>query len=131
MKHGEEGNPLESELRAALRREAPGAGFTERVLRAAELEAGRERAARREAAERRARRWSWLPSFAAGRAAWAAVLCAVLLSGAVLIEREHRRQIEGEQAKERLMLALRVTGTQLHEVRLKVREVTIDAGIAQ
>jgi hypothetical protein len=123
MKYGEESNPLERELRAALGREAPPPGFTERVLRAAADDRERRLAAS-------ARRWNWFEWPRVPRAAWAGALCAVLITG-VWMEREHQRQVEGEQAKERLMLALRVTGTQLNQVRRLVRETGVNADLAR
>jgi hypothetical protein len=51
---------------------------------------------------------------------WAAA--AVLMAGMVLggVERDRQQRIAGERAREQVLLALRITGTTLRDVRQKV-----------
>ena len=99
---------LEDELRNLMRREDPGPEFTRKVL---------ERVA---AAPRR----SWWEAFLQGpRLRWAAVgaLAGILVvfSG-IEYRREQRMRAEGEAAKEKLVLALRIAGSKLQVVQEKV-----------
>ncbi len=102
---------LEDALRESLRREDPGPEFTRRVLA--------------RAAESASRRSWWQRAadvFGPGMVRWAAacaVTCSLLVVGS-LEYREHQRRVEGEQAKQKLILALRVAGTKLHMVQAKV-----------
>ncbi len=103
---------LEDELRQALRREDPGPEFTARVL------------AQAAAQKRPAGWWSALvASFRPPLVRWAAagVAASRLVAGAGL---EYRRQqqvrIEGEAAKQQLVLALRIAGSKLHTAQAKV-----------
>ncbi len=96
---------LEDELRKALRRVDPPAGFARRVL---------EEVRRREAGERwqRARR---LFLFRRPVLRWASALALVLLAGASLeYWRYQRTRVEGERAKAQLKLALEVSSTKLN-----------------
>lgn len=97
---------LEDELREALRRREPPAGFAERVL-------GRARA--RATGRRRPPllQWRWLAAAAA---------LVVLAAGLHLMEERRRRQ-EGERAKEQVMLALRLTGAKLRLAEQRVQQV--------
>lgn len=91
--------PFEDELRQALRREEPPAGFVERTL---------ARAARENRPPRRAFR---LPYSVAAMAA----SLALVVGGHQY--HEYRR---GQQAKEQLMLALQITSSQLTQVQNKI-----------
>ncbi len=88
---------LEDELRAALQREDPPAGFTDRVLTLA---------ARRELSL-----WSrFIDAFAVPRLRWASAVVAVLvIASGVGLRIEEQRRAEGEAAKRQVMLALRIT----------------------
>jgi len=88
---------LEEQLRAALQRKEPPAGFRDRVVRAA-----RERSPWR-------------------RVAAAAVLMAVL-GGTTVRYVEQRR--EGERAKEQVLQALRITSHQLRDTREQIHDVS-------
>ncbi|MCL4794249.1 MAG: hypothetical protein KJZ84_06790 [Bryobacteraceae bacterium] len=92
-------NQFEDQLRDALRRVPPPAGFVERTL---------ARAAQEQRAPRRAIRF---PRYVAALAA----SLALVFGG--LRYQEYR---QGQQAKEQLMTALRITGSQLHQVQQKV-----------
>jgi hypothetical protein len=106
---------LEDELREALRREDPGPQFTARVL------------ARVAAAQRPNESW-WqrmVSAFRPAKTRWAvagALACLFLAIGGIEY-REQQVRIEGEAAKERLVLALRIAGTKLNLARDKVQEL--------
>ena len=107
---------LEDELRIALRREEPPAGFAARVLARASAEA----AAGPETLGERLARWFTLPSL---RLAVAATLCLAVVVG-VQQERAERERVQGEAAKKQLLIALQVTGSALHSVRGKVQRIS-------
>lgn len=93
--------PFEDQLREALRRVEPPAGFVERTL---------ARAAGESKPPRRVIRF---PRFVA---ALAASLALALVVGGYRVQ-EYRR---GQQAKEQLMLALEITGSRLNQVQQKI-----------
>jgi hypothetical protein len=93
---------LDDALRLALRREDPPQGFADRVLAA--VPGG--------APARRLPRWL------------AAAAALVMLAGGIGYEHE-RRLREGEQAKEKVMLALRITGSKLKFVKEKIHAIDI------
>jgi hypothetical protein len=97
---------FDDELRSALRREEPSVDFAERVV--ARIAAGR-------------RPVLWLPRFR-----WAAAAMAACL-GIVAAGLEYRRQqhvrAEGEAAKARVMLALRIAGNKVHMAQKKIQEL--------
>lgn len=101
---------LERALRDALRRPSPPPGFAERVLARAEAEAA-------------ARRW-WRRPAALPWAGWAvaATLVVAAAGGAFL----HERQRRGEEAKEQVMTALRITEAKLELARAKVRQIGLE-----
>ena len=90
---------LDDELKIALRRVDPPPGFAGRVLAGAE-------------SNRRGRRW-WTAAIAAG----------LLLAGGLEFERERRIRAEGEQAKQQVLLALRITGAKLQIVKEKIHAI--------
>jgi len=93
---------LEDELRQALRRREPPAGFAERVL---------ARAHPRESRRPSWFHWRWL-------AAAAALM--VLVVGLYFFE-ERRRRLEGERAKQQVMLALHLTGSKLRLAQQRIQ----------
>ena len=96
-------HPSDDDLRTALTRESPPEGFAERVLaRSRQLDAGRRRTI------------DWL---------WSAVAAAVVVvaAGSAVYERQ-ARLIEGERAKQDVLLALRVTGEKLRNAQMQVQE---------
>ena len=102
-------NRFDDDLREALRRRQPPSGFAGRVLvRVRELET----------TSKPHYGWRWMAG-----AAMAAVL---VLAVSVSAYREHRRNIEGERAKEQVMLALRLTGSKLQSVQQHVQQRTIE-----
>jgi hypothetical protein len=98
---------LEDELRNAMRREDAPPGFAARVM------------ARIDAAPAR-RHVFHLPAF---RWAAAAVAAMLLLAAGIGYERQRTARMEGERAKEQVMLALRITGSKLQFVKEKIREM--------
>jgi len=95
---------LENELRHALRLEAPPPGFAERVF---------ERVAR-ERTRSAERGWkNWRRFFATPALRWVAAgaLCLVAVGAYEVREREQR--LAGEEAKRKVMLALRITSAKM------------------
>jgi hypothetical protein len=85
---------LETELKAALKRQNPGPGFANRVVAAT------------------------VPRKRTPMAVWAAAMAAMLVAGvAINTEYQHRR---AERAGEQVMLALRITSEKLNAARAKV-----------
>jgi hypothetical protein len=95
---------LENELRRALRPEAPPASFAERVFERVE----RERTRSAERAQK-----SWRRFFATPALRWAAagVLCLAIVGAYEVRQREQR--LAGEEAKRKVMLALRITSAKM------------------
>ncbi len=98
---------LEDELRTALRREQPSAGFAGRVLA--------------RAAQPRRSFWDFfhLPAF---RWAVAGALALIMVVAGLEYRREQERA-RGEAAKQQLMLALRITGSKLRLAQHKVQQL--------
>jgi len=93
---------LEQELRRALARKEPSPDFAGRVTRAAQqLEDAR-----------RPKLTGW-PRWAAAAAAL------ILLAGSGISYRIH----QGETARQRVLLAVRIAGGKLHHIQTRVREV--------
>jgi hypothetical protein len=106
--------PFEEELKQALKRQEPAGDFTARVL---------ARCAQ-EDAKKRSGFWQ---SFWAAPAWRVSVVAAALLVGAggtafEQHEREVKREARGMEAKRQLILAMRIAGTKLQEVRQRVEE---------
>jgi len=107
-------NHLEDELKEALRRVEPPAGFEARIL---------ARVAARQSEGLQPRR-TWLGFLGWNSLRWAAActLCVALAASGVLYQREQQRR-RGEEAKEQLMLALRITSSKLQMAQQSVREI--------
>jgi hypothetical protein len=107
---------LEDEVRSALKRQEPSPDFAQRVLSrldAPPVEKTRHRPSWRS--------WLRLPRmyrFAAGLAA-----CLLLALG-VSQYHKYRVQVQGEAAKERLVLALKIAGGRLNAVQQKVLKLS-------
>jgi hypothetical protein len=107
---------LEDELRSVLKRQEPSPDFAERVLARLDAPAA-------EIATRRPAWGSWfrlprLYRFAAGVAA-----CLLLALG-VSQYHKYRVRVQGEAAKERLVLALKIAGGRLNAVQQKVLKLS-------
>lgn len=106
-------NRLEDELKKALQRVEPPAGFAERVLARAEKKKKKARSLFGE----------WL---GASNLRWAtaSALCIILATSGILYHREQRRR--GQEAKEQLMLALRITSSKLQIATESVRDISAE-----
>jgi type VI protein secretion system component VasF len=94
--------PFDADLKKALARVEPPDGFTERLAtRIAALPPRR----------RTPVYWRW---------AAVAAAAAVLFSG---VSYEHERQMRGEAAKEKLLLAMRITSSKLQQAQQRIEEV--------
>lgn len=120
-------NRFEDELRKALRREEPPAGFSARVLARAASEPGPETAW----ARMRERMTSWFRAPVFARAAMAGALCLLVVLGVNYEQRQRIERVRGETAKRQLLLALRVTGSSLRAVHDKLRELSAGYSDAQ
>lgn len=95
---------FEDDLRQALGRAEPPAGFAERVL---------ARARRQEAPAKRNRQL-WYSPFLRMAAAAALVFC-VTVGGL-----QYQRYCEGQEAKEKVMFAMQLAGGKLHTVQSRI-----------
>jgi hypothetical protein len=101
--------PEDEDLRNALRREPPPAGFAARVLNEAD----------RLGPGRRSRGRSRLKAVMVAAAAALAISTA---AGSLLYQEQVRRR-EGERAKEALLVGLRLTGEKLRSAQAQVQHV--------
>lgn len=109
-------DPMEDELRQALQREDAPEWFAEGVMA-------------RVRAERAQPKRSWWPALAApgGWMRWAAAVATLaVVFGGVHWEQVRRERVEGEQAKDKLMMALRVTGEKLRMAQVRVQSLERD-----
>ena len=107
-------NDLEKQLRSALRRCDPPAGFADRVMAQIHQDADRD-------SQRKTGSWNWWLKLR-----WAAVpaLAAILIFGFWFRSYEQRQQEkEALAAKQQVMLALRITGSKLRMAKAKVKAV--------
>jgi hypothetical protein len=95
---------IENELRRALRPEEPPAGFAERVFERVEQEQARR-------AEQRSKGWRRFLATPALRWTAAGALCLIAAGAYEVREREQR--LAGEEAKRKVMLALRITSAKM------------------
>jgi hypothetical protein len=100
--------PLENDLKSALARREPPAGFAERVM--ARVPQGRKRPARPHA---------WI-------AAAAAALIAILGGSAFEYQRAQKLRLDGERAKAELVLALEIASQKLQHTKAKVLKISED-----
>jgi hypothetical protein len=110
-------NGLEDAIKHALRRQEAPEDFTQRVI---------ARVAAQNAAPQPTRN-SWLSLFTQPIIRWAALaaVAAAMIFG-VHIYQERRERAQGEAAKQRLMLALRVAGSKLQLAKAKVNEMNMN-----
>ena len=102
---------IEKDLKDALTRKSPPAGFTEEVMRRITVEDRRSRLSGRTA----------LPVVHRWRAVAAATLLTAVIGGWAAHQVAERR--EGERAKEEVLLALRITSEKLSDAREHVNEI--------
>ncbi len=98
---------FEEELRKAMAKREPPAGFTERVLAKTEGRSGKAQ--------------SWLSRIFGWRLA--PVFALVLILSAGITYQRHEHTVRGEKAKQELLVALRIAGSKLHDVRVHIQEV--------
>lgn len=120
MNMNKDQNSLDDELKGALRRQEAPEGFADRVM---------ARVAAQNSNQQPARRDSWLsfftqPMFTQKILRWAALaaFATAMIVGVRLYEVQ-RERAQGEAAKQRLMLALRVAGSKLQLAKAKVNEM--------
>jgi UDP-N-acetylmuramyl pentapeptide synthase len=108
-------NAVDDALKNALRRQAAPEGFTDQVL---------GRVAQQNSTPKLPRHDPWLRFFTQPLVRWAALaaVAAAMILG-VHVYDVHRERAEGEAAKQRLMLALRVAGSKLQLAKSKVNEL--------
>ena len=99
---------MHDELRDALRRVDPPAGFADRVIEKARVNDVRLKADATKGGTKVS--WGW---------AVAATLVVALGGGAWYRVEERRRQ-EGEEAKRQVLLSLNIAGTKLRSIEMKV-----------
>lgn len=120
-------NRFEDELRNALRREQPPEGFEARLLARVAAEPAPQSAW--------AKVWAslteWFRAPVMARAAMAGALCLLVVLGVQYEQRQRLERVRGEAAKRQLLLALRVTGSNLRAVHDKVRELSAGYSSAQ
>ncbi|HLY60950.1 MAG TPA: hypothetical protein VKV95_09390 [Terriglobia bacterium] len=99
-------NPLDQELKNALRRQEPSADFTQRVMAGLQPEPAPDS------------RWGEairnLLRFPSLRWATAAALCALLTIGGLAYRRHQQTVTQGEMARAKVMLALHITSSKLN-----------------
>jgi len=107
-------NLLEDALRNAIRREDAPEGFALRVLARADQQNPAHEA-----------RTSWLSIFSQPLVRWVAfaTVSICLVIGGVHYRNLQRQRIQGEAAKQQLMLALRIAGSKLQLAKSKVNEI--------
>lgn len=105
---------LEQELKKALRPVEPPAGFAERVL---------ARAAKKGERSTSKKLPGWFAWFGMGGLRWATACALCVALGISAIAYQHDRDKRGEQAKEQLMLALRITSSKLQVATQGVRRM--------
>lgn len=99
---------IDDELRRALRRVEPPAGFAERIVRLT---------AERQAPLSMSRGPVWR-ALGGSMARWAAAaVLAVAVTGGVWYRAEQRRQVEGEAARRQVLLSLHIAGAKLQHVQ--------------
>jgi hypothetical protein len=106
---------LDNALKNALRRQQAPEGFADRVL---------TRVANQGATQNPTRD-SWLTLFAQPLVRWAALaaIATAMILGVVHVQNVRRERAEGEAAKQRLILALRIAGSKLQLAKAKVNEI--------
>jgi hypothetical protein len=108
---------LEEALKHALRRQDAPEDFTQRVMARVAVQNSAPRSARD----------SWLSLFTRPFVRWAALAAvAVAMIFGVHIYTVRRDRAQGEAAKQRLMLALRVAGSKLQLAKAKVNEMNMN-----
>ncbi len=106
--------PFEQNLKKALTRQQPSADFAERLFARIEQERAAKPIPWWQRIVRRPPKRIW---------ALAPVCVLIGLTSGTLLYTQHQRTIQGEHAKQQLLLALRITGSKLQATQRQVREV--------
>jgi hypothetical protein len=106
---------LENELRDSLRRKSPAPGFAGRVL--ARIEQDDARSSGVPKATDHGRRW---------RAVAASMTLAAVLAGYASHRIVEQRRIEGEFARDQVLLAMRIAGEKVRYAQQEVRAIGTD-----
>jgi hypothetical protein len=103
---------FEEELRKALTRQEPSTYFAARVLSCV-------------AQEQRREPW-WRRWIAVPQLRWAAAMALVIavLGASAIYEHEQRQRMEGEAAKQQVMLALRIAGQKMQVAKAHVQDLS-------
>lgn len=97
--------PFEDELRKALARHEPGPDFTHKIL--AQIQE-----------QERPRAFNWFFSWR-----FASLVATLLLVVFGLFYRHQERVERGEAAKQQLLLAIRIAGSELHQAQARVKRI--------
>ena len=105
---------LDDQLKSALGRKEPAEDFTQRVLR--------------RIAQHSPRSWfdELIVLLRPPRLQWVAASLVILIVPFAALEYRQQRQIraQGQMAKQQLMLAMRIAGTELHHAQQKVQQMS-------
>jgi anti-sigma-K factor RskA len=103
---------FETELKSALRHQQPPSGFTARVL---------ARLDEHPRAEPWPQQWLHLPSL---RWALASALAIAVLAGGWMYRQEQQQRAAGKAARQKVMLALRITSAKLQLAEARVQRLS-------
>jgi hypothetical protein len=104
--------PFERQLQQAMARQEPPPDFTSKVLAAANQQQEQSSAAVWRGWIRWVYRWPLIPA-----------LAALLMMAAGIVHMEREQIARGEEAKEKLMLAMHIAGSRLNDTRHRVLEM--------
>lgn len=116
-------NLFEDELRKAMERREPSENFTARILARVEQEESRK--------DRSPWTTFWRLPWQVGHPRLACAAALLLIFAALIGYRQHVRATEGRAAKEQLLTAMHIAGTQLHEAQLRVKRIEFPEVVAQ
>lgn len=117
---GDHPNGLEEGLKGALRRQPAPDGFADRVL----ARLSEQNLSQKSLRQKPASHESWLKFFTQPLVRWAALaaIATAMILG-VHLYNLRRERAQGEAAKQRLMLALRIAGSKLQLAKTRVNEI--------
>jgi|SRR5581483_8705188 len=104
--------PFEEELKQAMTRREPPSDFAARVLARAACEPKRSRTAQLRLWFVRMHVWRLVPVMAA----------LLVMSGGVVYE-QHQHAVRGELAKQKLLVAMQIAGSKLHQAQRRVFDI--------
>lgn len=112
--------PFEEQLRQAMARREPSKDFASRVLAKSRDPERRSKGRKYRLWLERVRLWRLIP-----------VLAAFLVMTGGALYREHERAIQGEQAKQKLLIAMQIAGSKLRVAREHVINFETNGGMEQ